>query len=280
MTALTLPCTLFTTQRKINDTTAVDMRYGDLTASRLQQQYYLTDVSEKVDPYTLTALTPFDLPQSRFYTMHDLAERKRYSKQECAEVMFNEMRSLSWPFSVYGPYQQLINKMIDHMQYANGAPFSDIMLDIALREQLMEDNSKQSSLKAIKETLDRRIDYDGGFLPETARSWLTAAIQESILPQFARSEDNFNGLGISIHDIYAMEIRLLELTVKHGTWRAKIRYQAQDHFGLDDNDIMQKKFNQFRFFRLWFVLQRYQQLGYKPFFTNMDITVEVAGEVK
>lgn len=280
MTALTLPCTLFTTQRKINDTTAVDMRYGDLTASRLQQQYNLTDVSEKVDPYTLTALTPFDLPQSRFYTMHDLAERKRYSKQECAEVMFNEMRSLSWPFSVYGPYQQLINKMIDHMQYANGAPFSDIMLDIALREQLMEDNSKDSSLKAIKETMDKNIDCKERRYTAELMPLLTSAIAKTRLPKFCRVEDHFNGLGITVHDVYAVKINLLSLVIDKDGWTAKLQYQVQDHFGLDYEDIIKKEFHQFKFFRLWFVLQHYEQFGYKPCFTNIEATVDISGEAK
>ncbi|MEE4411019.1 DUF3289 family protein, partial [Serratia sp. C2(2)] len=33
----------------------------------------------------------------------------------------------------------------------------------------------------------------------------------------------------------------------------------------------------FRFFRIWFVLQRYNQFGFKPFMTNMEATVEITG---
>ncbi|MCR1565502.1 DUF3289 family protein, partial [Mixta sp.] len=54
----------------------------------------------------------------------------------------------------------------------------------------------------------------------------------------------------------------------------------QDHFGLDDNDIMKNKFRQFRFFRIWFVLQRHEKYGFKPFFNNLSATVSLSGGIK
>ncbi|WP_250652667.1 DUF3289 family protein [Pantoea alhagi] len=60
----------------MNDTAAADMRYGDLTADQLQKRYRLTDVSEKVNPYTGVRLTPFNLPQSRFYRPTPLTTRE------------------------------------------------------------------------------------------------------------------------------------------------------------------------------------------------------------
>ncbi|GLR08628.1 hypothetical protein GCM10007905_13470 [Mixta theicola] len=119
----------------MDDRAAADMRYGDLTASQLKKGYLLTDVSEKVDPYSGTQLTPFNLPQSRFYTHPSARNAETCSYEASAKLLFDEMRSLSWPFSVYSPYRQLINKMIDHMQYGNGMPFSDAALDMALRNQ-------------------------------------------------------------------------------------------------------------------------------------------------
>lgn len=57
-----------------------------------------------------------------------------------------------------------------------------------------------------------------------------------------------------------------------------VHYKIQDHFGLDSDDITTFKFNQFRFFRIWFVLQRYNQFGFKPFMTNMEAIVEITGD--
>ena len=280
MTALTFPCTVFATQRKMDDRAAADMQYGDLTASELQQRYFLTDVSEKIDPYTGIRLTPFNVPQSRFYIPHTIKNAGACSPAACAALLFDEMRSLSWPFSVYSPYRQLINKMIDHMQHANGAPFSDAALDMALKNQILEDNSDSSSLKAIRETINRHVDYAKRMYPKKHFSRFNNNIQDMVLPKFVRQEDNFNGLGITIHDIYAVQIKILSLDFKQSSWIAKVQYLAQDHFGLDDNDIMKGKFHQFRFFRIWFILQRYEKFGFKPFFNDLSATINICGDIK
>lgn len=46
---------------------------------------------------------------------------------------------------------------------------------------------------------------------------------------------------------------------------------------LDDIDVQNKLFRQFRIFRLWFVLQRWQEYGFKPFITEMNATIEISG---
>ncbi|MCT4714915.1 DUF3289 family protein [Enterobacteriaceae bacterium H18W14] len=43
-------------------------------------------------------------------------------------------------------------------------------------------------------------------------------------------------------------------------------------------DVLNTTFKKLRFFRLWFVLQRYNRLGFKPFITNMAATIEIDGE--
>lgn len=56
-----------------------------------------------------------------------------------------------------------------------------------------------------------------------------------------------------------------------------MKFTGQDHFGLDTNDIFKKKFNQFQFFRIWFVLQRHDKFGFRPFLTNMDAVIDIEG---
>ncbi|WP_158689492.1 DUF3289 family protein, partial [Cronobacter sakazakii] len=51
-----------------------------------------------------------------------------------------------------------------------------------------------------------------------------------------------------------------------------------DHFGLDTDDISKVQFNAFTFFRIWFVLQRFNKFGFKPFFTNFEAKITIAGE--
>ncbi|EOC0208007.1 DUF3289 family protein, partial [Cronobacter dublinensis] len=106
---------------------------------------------------------------------------------------------------------------------------------------------------------------------------LSSNLQKSVLPKFDAFSDKFNGMAISIHDVHATKIDLLNIEVSKLKWRAEIKFTAQDHFGLDDTDINNKKFSQFQFFKAWFILQRYERFAYRPFFTDMQATVTLEG---
>lgn len=97
------------------------------------------------------------------------------------------------------------------------------------------------------------------------------------LPKFDRLQDNFNGMGITVHDTWATHITIKSLNIDNDHYRAVVHYKVQDQFGLDVDDISKFKFNQFRFFRIWFVVQRYNQFEFKPFMTNMESTIEITG---
>ena len=66
MTTLQFPCTLFKTQRRMDDYGASDMRYADLTEAQLKSQYRLDYISDRVDPWMLTRRSLMDWPQSLF----------------------------------------------------------------------------------------------------------------------------------------------------------------------------------------------------------------------
>lgn len=276
MSALTFPCTVFRTQNRMDDYSAEDMRYGDLTESQLKNEFHLLDVSTRIDPYTLTEITPFRQSHSRFYGSRGAGVK--YSCDECAKILFDEMRHLSQSFAVYGSYKYLIEEMINHMQHSNGAPFSSLSLDSALRMQIINDVSKKNSTRMLLKTvLDRDIDWENGFYPEKQRKELTKIIYEGKLPKFDRFQDNINGMGITVHDTWATHITIKSLHIEDNRYRAQVHYKVQDHFGLDTYDILKDKFNLFRFFRIWFVLQRYKKLGFKPFMVNMEATTEISG---
>ncbi|WP_241630499.1 DUF3289 family protein, partial [Rosenbergiella nectarea] len=54
------PLTIFTTKLRFNDFSTDDMRYGDIPEDRLRREFRLNNISNVVDPYTLTRLTAFD----------------------------------------------------------------------------------------------------------------------------------------------------------------------------------------------------------------------------
>ncbi|MDU5190159.1 MAG: YPO3983 family protein [Mixta calida] len=279
MTALRFPCTIFKTQNRMDDYSAEDMRYGDLTESQLSNDYHLIDVSTRVDPYTLTEITPFRQPHSMFYGMR--GEGRKITQQECASILFDEMRHLSQSFAIWGPYRHLIEEMIIHMQRGEGEPFRRLSLDSALRMQIMNDNSTQNSTRLLlQDALQVFIDWKNRNYPTRLKEELIKTVLKGKLPKFDRFQDNINGMGITVHDTWSTHITLKSLFIDNNRYRAQVHYKVQDHFGLDSNDILKSKFNLFRFFRIWFMLQRYHRFGFKPFITHMEATVEISGEAK
>ena len=277
MAALQFPCTLFKTQNRMGDYGAKDMRCGDLNEAQLKSHYRLDYISDRVDPWTLTRRSSMDRPQSMF-CCNLRGQGEKITRQQCAAMLFDEFRSLSRKFSLYGPYSHLIEKMITHMQTGNGTPFRDVALDRALKEQIVKDVSERNSTRILLSKAFRtNIDWESKHFPVENRDRLRDAVLSGKLPKFDRFQDNFNGMGITVHDTWATHITIKSLHIENDRYRAVVHYKVQDHFGLDRDDILKKKFSQFHFFRIWFVLQRYNQFGFKPFMNNMEATVEITG---
>ncbi|MGW1444117.1 YPO3983 family protein [Serratia rhizosphaerae] len=276
MAALQFPCTIFKTQKRMDDYGASDMRCGDLSASQLKTHFRLADVSATVDPWTLTRKRLHQTHPRAYAMVSRLsAPQQTLSRRECAAILFDELRQLSRMFALYGPYKYLIGKMIDHLQYGNGTPFASPHLDRALREHILGDVSKNSTFLLLREIIKENIDWEKKCYPEKLKEELRDAVLRGRLPKFDRFQDNFNGMGITIHDTWATHITIKSLHIDDNRYHAVIHYKVQDHFGLDNDDISKFKFKQFRFFRIWFVLQRFNQFGFKPFMTNMETTIEI-----
>lgn len=206
--------------------------------------------------------------------------KEKVNKAEVARILFDEFRHLSDTFSFSGKYQSIMRKMITYMQINNGAPFRDLLLDSALKEQILSDKSNDSSLLKIKNALIENIDWNNGHYPINNKGMMTEAIKDTVLPRFNRLNDRINGLGISVHAIHATHITIRSLQVNGNEFRAIVHYRSQDHFGLDNTDMLDSFYRQFRIFHIWFVLQRWRGLGYKPFLTNMEASIEITGKRK
>ncbi|ARJ43592.1 hypothetical protein B1H58_17115 [Pantoea alhagi] len=277
MEALTFPCSLFKTQKKMDDYDASDMRCGDLTETQLKREFQLVDVSTRVDPYTLTTLSPFSLPQSMFQGSHRPGQK--IMPQACARILFAEFRHLAQAFALFGPYRRVIDEMITHMEGNSGFPFESVYLNCALKQHIVNDNDiENSTFLKIQDALSKHIDWENGCFPSELKYKLEESIQRGRLPKFDRLQDSFNGLGIAVHDTWATHITLTSLHIGEKSYRARVHYRVQDHFGLDCEDIQNILFSNFRLFRIWFVLQRYHRFGFKPFITNINADIEITGE--
>ncbi|AJK11093.1 DUF3289 family protein [Yersinia pestis] len=275
--ALYFPCTVFKTQKRMDDYGADDMRCGDLSATQLNTDFNLHNISSKVNPYTLTLFQQLK-PMPYGYAYDKNPESKKITRQECVRILFNEFRHESRSFAFYGPYKHLIEKMIDHMQNGNGTPFRDLSLDAALKEQILSDYTEKNSTRLLlRKVLNENIDWRNKLYPAEKKDDIRKFILDGRLPKFDRFQDNFNGMGITVHDTWATDITIKSLQIDNDRYRAMVHYKIQDHFGLDNNDIKNTKFNRFHFFRIWFVLQRFNQFGFKPFMTNMEATIEITG---
>lgn len=63
------------------------------------------------------------------------------------------------------------------------------------------------------------------------------------------------------------------------SWEGSLAFEAQDHFGLGKEDITRELYKNFRFFRIWFFLQRHRDYAYKPLMTNFNAHVHIKGGV-
>ncbi|WP_071588506.1 DUF3289 family protein, partial [Yersinia pestis] len=262
---LQFPLCIFKTRNRMDDYGAADMKNGDLTEAELKGKFNLRGVSVTLDPYT-GEKTPTSFAMDHF----NKKPKEKVNKAEVARILFDEFRHLSDTFSFSGKYQSIMRKMITYMQINNGAPFRDLLLDSALKEQILSDKSNDSSLLKIKNALIENIDWNNGHYPINNKGMMTEAIKDTVLPRFNRLNDRINGLGISVHAIHATHITIRSLQVNGNEFRAIVHYRSQDHFGLDNTDMLDSFYRQFRIFHIWFVLQRWRGLGYKPFLTNME----------
>ncbi|ARJ42842.1 hypothetical protein B1H58_12930 [Pantoea alhagi] len=250
--AIKLPCLLFATQHKMDDYGAPDMLYGDLSAEVMRQQYHLRDISTHIDPFT------------------------HPNREESARILFDEFRDLSDMFSFYGDYKSLARTMITHMQYGNGAVFSDPLLDQAMAEH----SSMKQAVELINTIFKKcsNVSKDGKIKIDFDK--LLKLINQIRLPKFNNTLDRFNSLGITVHDIWATHIFLDSFAIKNSSYSVKIRFKFQDHFGLDTTDISNAFYRNFRIFRIWFVLQRWEGYGFHPFFTEINSIVKIQGSFK
>ncbi|WP_456310460.1 DUF3289 family protein [Serratia proteamaculans] len=269
--AISLPCRLFETMNRMDEYSADDMRYGDVSESRLKTDFKLRDVSARADPYTGERMTA-----SRFTLFNQWASQP-LSLKERSDILFDEFRELSRVFSFVGPYRNLIEKLITHMQTGNGALFSSHLLDSAYKEQVVNDLSRESSLLIIKKTLTKFINWELGRYDSKNKSKFSENIKGSVLPKFNKWVDRVNSLTISVHDVWATSITLKSLVIEGDNYSATIHYRRQDHFGLDSKDVLNPVYRQFRVFRIWFLLQHYDKYSFKPFITEMNATITITG---
>jgi uncharacterized protein (TIGR03034 family) len=264
MNAIDSRLIIFSTQKKFNDRNADDMQSGDIDVETLKKHYHLGQVSTFIDWTTFG-------PSYKHPYLNSIPPA---SKEKAIAMLYDELRSQSYVFSFQGPYQGLIKDLFNHMQRNNGRDYQNPAMNNAYRNLILADNSPNSTRAIIKRAIEQ-FDFSKSKL---TKENFTNDLYKSHLPKYTRWKDWVNGMGITVHDVNSTEISIESLVLEGNKYTAVIKYRAQDHFGLDREDILKPKFNSISFFRIWFVLQRAKHLAQKPFFTNFEASITLTGE--
>jgi uncharacterized protein (TIGR03034 family) len=277
--SMSLPCEIFSTFHRFENYYIDDMQCGDLNDWDIRE-LGLNDISARVDPFKcllFDKITYFNTHASGFGAQQQ--KGRAISRQQCADIMFDEMKELSTQFAS-GQYAPLIGKLIDHFHYGNGQPWTGELLNRAYTEVVSGVGTNDVLVKIQKAINERLYLKQQASLGYDFFTKLNESIKgKSRLPKFNRFVDKFNGLGISVHDIYAQKVSLVRLQRYAMTWDGELFFKGQDHFGLGKEDITNALYKKFRFFRIWFFLQRHRDYAYKPFMTNFSTHIRINGGV-
>ena len=134
------------------------------------------------------------------------------------------MKDLAKMFSFFGQYKTLIQDLIDHFRYGNGNSFHSQELNLSFHERINK-YDYNSPIRVIKECIENDISSTPtiGYRPLLLQKIKTELLS-SRLNKFNDFKDNFNGLGISTHDISAQKISLLNFQKYPMGWSATIYF--------------------------------------------------------
>lgn len=277
MTTLSFPLLICQSQRRRDDYRPDDMRSGDFDLLQLRDLLRLHDVSAQVDPWTMRK------PETG---SHPLLMGRDYTPQvfnlgakAVSRILFDEMRQLSSQISWAGGYPGLLKKLITHMQNANGRPYRDRALDYAFRDNILDQEALNPLQAAVKKIIVAQIDWKTMKICQDTNlaDTLREGLNKTLFPVYNRWQDLTAGTAVRLNDTWATEITLDSLHIKSNRFTAQLSYQLQGHFGLSTADMKRYGGNS-RFFRIWYVLQRYKKFAFKPFVINIKATTEISGK--
>lgn len=245
-------------KRQLNDFITDDMRHGDLTREQILAQGQLNKIN---------------------LFGHEL-KINLFDFNKSVDEHFVSMEQMAF-WTAWREYAPLIHIMIEKFRKNEGGILRHELLNKAFLEHKTTKECVAEINKIISETLDindfTRLSIDD---LSTINNKITARIT---LPKF-NDWDWFNGLGITIHDTYSTKIYLdyLDIDVPSDAYgprryRAGLRFQIQDHFGLDVPDLNGKGFEDISWFCSWFILQRYKPYDFKPFVNEANFIIHING---
>ncbi|MEF3098887.1 DUF3289 family protein [Raoultella terrigena] len=250
---------IYNTKNMMNDFTADDMRYGDLSKEQILAQGKLNRVNVFGEEFKINL----------------------FNFNKTVDEHFASMDSMAF-WTASGEYAPLIQIMLEKFRKNEGG----IMQHELLNKAFLEHKTTKECVEVIRKIIDELlINNQCNQLSENDLVELRAKIGRNVtLPKFT-DLDWFNGLGITIHDTYSTKIYLDDFEIietetrglRRKIFKARLTFQIQDHFGLDIADVNGKIFELSSWFCSWFILQRYKSYGYKPFINESNFSIWIGG---
>ena len=250
---------IYSTKNMMNDFTADDMRYGDLSKDQILAQGKLNRVNVFGEEFKINL----------------------FNFNKTVDEHFASMDSMAF-WTASGEYAPLIKIMLEKFRKNEGG----IMQHGLLNKAFLEHKTTKECVDVIKKIM-QKIFHGNEYkiFKSNDINKITSDIAEQVtLPKFT-DFDWFNGLGITIHDTYSTKIYLDDFEIMETetggfhrkTFKARLTFQIQDHFGLDLADLNGKIFELSPWFCSWFILQRYRSYGFKPFINESKFSCWIEG---
>ncbi|AHB68973.1 DUF3289 family protein [Cronobacter malonaticus] len=246
--------------KKMNDFTVDDMQHGDLTKEQILEQGKVNKINISGKELKKSFFNFDKTLEEHFATMDNMAE-----------------------WTAWGEYSPLIRIMLEKFKRNEGG----ILRHELLNKAFLEHKTTKLCVDEIKRQISDKLNKNNfkalsGLDLEGLSNDIGSRIK---LPKFD-DYDWVNGLGIAIHDTYSTNIYIDELDVfdanvgmpNRVTFKARISFCIQDHFGLDTADMNGKGFELIPWFCSWFILQRYQHYDFKPFINEADFSIWIEGD--
>ncbi|RUT64834.1 hypothetical protein CKG00_17000 (plasmid) [Morganella morganii] len=154
-------------------------------------------------------------------------------------------------------------------------------MDYSFRDNILDQDALNPLQTAVKKIIAAQIDWQTVKLREDAdlQDSLREGLNKTLFPAYNRWQDLKKRTPVMLNDTWATEITLDSLHIKSNHFTAQLSYQLQGHFGLSTAD-MKRYGDSSRFFRIWYVLQRYKKFAFKPFVINIKATTEIKGKAR
>lgn len=207
----------------------------------------------------------------------------KYSTKTASQLR-EEWENLFTTWIVNSSMDTVSLNMINHFMTGNGASYSNQTLTDTVEANSNTEDFTDEVEERLKNILEEKsgdilaIECD---MANRANSPFTQELAEEPTV-FLPSYDIFNifsGLPFCIHGFQGVRIYITEYTIDDaGVYSGKLQYTFFDHFGVDNNDIIEYDYDGFE---AWYVLQHYENFNgvYKPFVTYVEFEHEFSGTI-